>query len=255
MLGGIYNALSGMGVQQAKLDTITSNLTNVNTLGFKSEQAISQTFGQVLRGHQGPQTNGINIVGKTNMGSVISRVVVNQAQGQLIQTGNNLDLALDGAGFYTVQVASEQGAPRQLYSRNSSFSINRDGYLITSQGDLLLDVAGKAIPLGQAEFTVNPDGTIVTDENQFRLMITEFANPEQLKKTGEGYFSRTDELEQLATVTTQIRQGFVEKSNVDVVNEMTGMIAALRSYEATKKLIQAHNELLGKVISQVGTLR
>lgn len=248
MFRGIYNSLTGMGVQQARLDVISNNLANLNTSGYKGEQVISRTFGQVMLGHQGPLTRGINGVGPTNMGSVVSRVVTNLDQGQLVSTGNFTDLALVGDGYFMVQVGE-----RELYSRDSALSVDGEGYLINSRGHRVLSDRGH-VKVDSEEFTVNPDGTVLAQDQEYRLRLVEFADNSKLEKVGENYFAASEEAEEV-TVTTQIQQGFVERSNVDVIKEITDMIAVMRSYEASQKIIQAQDEMLNKAVNQVGSLR
>ncbi len=254
MFRGIYNALSGMNVQQARMDVISNNLANVNTNGYKSEQVLSKTFGEVLLSYRGPLAKGTANVGTTNLGTVVSQVPVNQAQGQLVSTEKLTDLALEGRGFFVVQRESADG--QQLYTRNGSFSVNSEGYLITAQGDLVLGDSGP-IKVGSEEFTVDEDGRVSADGKQIAVLKVvgiDAAGQEQLQKVGENYFAAQGNLE-TAEDKPKVRQGYIEKSNVDVVNEIVSLLSVQRSYEAGQKIIQAQDELLGKAVNQIGTLR
>ncbi len=247
---GIYNILSGMNVQQARLDVITNNLANVNTNGYKSEQVLSKTFGEILLGYRGPLHKGTAVVGNTNLGTVISQVAVNKKQGQLVSTGNFTDLALEGPGFFVVSADGEQ-----LYTRNGSFSVNSEGYLVTAQGYLVQGESGP-IKVGDQEFTVTEEGTLLVDGKQIGKLSIVGVDPEDesgLRKVGENYFAANGSLQ--TGEKPKVRQGYVEKSNVDVLNEMINLINAQRSYEAGQKLIQAQDELLGKAVNQIGSLR
>ena len=251
MFRGIYNTLSGMNVQQARLDVITNNLANVNTNGYKSEQVVSKTFGEVLLAYRGPLHKGTAGVGTTNLGTVISQVEVNQKQGQLVSTEKSTDLALEGQGFFVVQRDGQQ-----LYTRSGSFSINSEGYLVTPQGDLVLGDDGP-IKVDNQEFTVDEDGRVFVDGEQtavLNIIGIDDAAQQQLQKVGENYFAAEGDLE-TGEDTPKVRQGCIEKSNVDVVNEIVNLLSVQRSYEAGQKIIQAQDELLDKAVNQIGTLR
>ncbi|MBM7854230.1 flagellar basal-body rod protein FlgG [Desulfohalotomaculum tongense] len=257
MFRGIYTTLSGMDVQQARLNVITNNLANINSNGYKREHLISKTFGEYLLGYQSPHTRGTTPVGNLNMGSAVSQVVTRMDQGPLVNTGRFTDIALDGEGYYVVKVVSGPGGEQQLYTRESSFAVDNEGYLITSRGDRVLGKSGE-IKIGSGEFAAAADGTITKDGKTIdQLQIVEFVDSGKLRKVGEEYFSATAdaEIKNESQLTTQVRQGFVEKSNVDVVKEITDMITVLRTYEANQKMIQTQDELLGKAVNQVGRLR
>ncbi|MBO8137492.1 MAG: flagellar hook-basal body complex protein [Desulfotomaculum sp.] len=257
MFRGIYTALSGMDVQQARLDIITNNLANVHNNGYKREQLLSKSFGEYLLGYQSPNSQGIKPIGKINMGTAVSQVVTSMQQGQLVSTSKPTDLALDGKGFFVVKTASGEGDQRELYTRESSFTVDSAGYLVTSQGDRLQGASGD-IKVGSDQFTVLEDGTVkVGGRTIDTLRVVEFADPGKLKKEGNEYFSATDEAEMKGEdeAATRVRQGFVEKSNVDVVKEITDLISILRTYEANSKLLEAQDKLLGKAVNEVGRLR
>ncbi|MEG6617310.1 flagellar hook-basal body complex protein [Peptococcaceae bacterium 1198_IL3148] len=253
---GIYTTLSGMGVQQSRLDLITSNLANVESKGYKSDQIRTETFGEVLIHHQSPNQKGLTPVGPSNMGSAVAEVYIDMTQGDLSTSGEYTDLALDGKGFYVLQAQTEQGQ-QEFYSRDSSFYVDKDGYLVNTRGDKLLSESGP-IKVGDKKFEVDQKGRLTIDGEtrpRYTLRVVEFADTRALKKEGEKYFSPTEEAEILPSTETKVLQGVIESSNVDTTVEMTNMIQVMRTYQAGQRLMQAHDELLNKAANQLGSLR
>jgi len=249
VFSGVYNALSGMGVQHARLNVLANNLANVSSSGYKSDQVVQKTFGEALIEARGAYINRKNIIGATNMGCVISRTVTDHSQGQFVKTGALTDLALDGTGYYVVQKGD-----KRLYMRNSSFSINHEGNIVTSTGDYLLDESGKPIYVGDGEFMVSYDGTVyINGEKRTQIMLVDFESSNVLQKQGHLYFASNSN--PTKALGTKIRQGFIERANVDVAYEVTNMLSAARSYETSQKILKAHDELTEKAINQVGVLR
>lgn len=254
MLRGIYTTLSGMGNQQARLDVVTNNLANLESPGYKRDQVINSTFANILIGLQSPFQKKLSPVGVSGLGTAVATVAVDLNQGPLVETGKDTDFALVGDGFFVFSVQTQEG-PKELYSRDSSFHVDREGFLVNSRGDRLLSQSGP-IEVKDYNFTVTADGKVqVEDGREYQLRVVEFGNPGALQKEGDKYFSTTAEAQMRDAETTEIHQGFIEQSNVDVTDEVTTMIQALRSYQAGQKLMQAHDELLEKAINQVGTLR
>lgn len=254
MLRGLYTTLSGMGNQQARLDIVTNNLAQVESKGYKREQLVNSPFAEMLVGMQSPYQRGLSLVGTSGMGAAVTTVTVDLNQGALKETGDDTDLALVGDGFYVFQVQTPTGV-EELYSRDSSFHVDREGYLANSRGDRLLSQTGP-IQVRDDHFSVSTDGRMqIEGGGEHQLRMVEFGNPEALVKVGEKYFSAPANAQLTPASETEVWQGVYEQSNVDVTDEMTNMIQALRSYQAGQKLMQAYDEMLDKSINQVGTLR
>lgn len=254
MLRGIYTTLSGMGNQQAMLDVVTNNLAHVESKGYKREQVVNSTFANILVSMQSPYKKGLTSVGASGMGTAVATVSLDMDQGRLNETGTYTDFALVGDGFYVFQVETPAGT-KELYSRDSSFHVDSAGFLVNSRGDRLLSQSGP-IEVKDSKFSVTLDGKVqIEGGGEHQLRIVEFGNPKALKKEGEKYFSASAGAQMRDAATTEVRQGVIEESNVDVTDEVTNMIQALRSYQAGQKLMQAHDEMLDKAINQVGTLR
>ena len=268
MSKGIYSAVSGAIAQTAKLDTVANNLANVNTPGFKRD---GQLFREYLTAYekepgtitvpripasiesfydmQGGDKSYVDAIG----------TYTDFSQGALKQTGNRLDLALEGDGLF--EVLTPEGV---RLTRSGSFNVDGEGRLVTKQGFPVLrdggqgqDPATRAIRLQGANVTVSSAGEIFDGpQSQGRLSILAVGNKDALQKTGQGLFKFRENLEPQLTVANEakVHQGFIEGSNVNSVREMTDMIAATRVFETTQKAIQAYDQINGKAINEIPKL-
>ncbi len=223
---GFYQAIRGSRVQGRRFDIITNNLANVGTTGFKKD---TLTFDRALQEYV-----------KTDL-----------SQGSLRLTGNRLDLALEGDGFFEIET------PRGIrYTRNGSFSLNGEGVLVTKNGDPVLGENG-TILIGDGDITIDTQGQITVDETVVdTLSVAKFARPERLQKEGlSNCIYNGDEKEIVRPENVLVKQGFLEESNVMVVEEMTKMIETLRTYECYQKMIQIFDETSHKAINEVGRVQ
>ena len=255
MIRAMWTAATGMTAQQLNVDTIANNLANVNTNAFKRSRA---EFGDLLYQIQRlPGTNASNVgvfpVGVQVGGGVRPITVAKEwMQGNMRQTSNDLDLAIDGAGFF--QVARPDGTI--MYTRNGSFKRDNVGNLVTGDGDKLTPVI--TIPSGALKIDIGQDGTVsvllpgVTQASQVgQIQLVRFDNPSGLVAMGGNLF-----LDSFASGPAQqgtggfstgfgtLQQGFLESSNVNLAEEMVNMIIAQRSYEINSKTIQASDEMM-----------
>ena len=276
---GIFTALSGAMAQTLKMDTIANNIANVNTAGFKRDQ---QTFGEYLTALEKEQQviqvprvpasiESFYEMNGGDKGFVDSAgTYTNFEQGSLKSTGGKLDVALDGPGFF--EISTPQGI---RLTRAGSFTVNGDGQLVNKDGHaVLLDKAN-----GDAESTdgdsTNPDlrtvkfsgqeqvyisdsGDVFDGETKLgRLSILNVSNPETLQKVGSSYYDfKPNMAPQVASVANpSLKQGYIETSNVNIINEMTDMIMAQRVFEGTQKAIQVYDQMADKLINQVGNTK
>ncbi len=251
MIRGLYTAASGMMVEAARQEQITNNLSNSETVGFKKDLALQQARPeyQVVRvgSVSGVQDN--KVVGSLGMGSLIDKIYTSYEQGALLQTDRNLDLAISGEGFFTVE--TPQGV---RYTRNGSFSLDSERFLVTAQGFRVLGENGP-LQLGEGDVRVDEAGMVFLGEvPQARLRLTGFTDNSQLRKAGDSLFAAGENAEG-APFNGQIKSGLLESSNVDVLQEMVRMLAAMRAYETNQRAIQAHDDMLGKAVNEVGSLR
>lgn len=276
MLRGIYTGACGMIAQEARLDAIANNLANADQTAYKRDITIFKAFPDMLIRRISDDGLGITpagsydtmpIVGRMGTGVEVNEVYTLFEQGALQRTENPLDLAIEGRGFFVV--LTERG---ERYTRNGAFTVNQDGILVTHNGNPVLGENG-IIRLQHNNFIINERGEILVNsaisleprdvvsmtgntwENPIvidRLRIVDFENIREIKKEGNSMYRETPESGPAMPATQfSVRQGFLEKSNVNVIREMVDMIEVHRSYEANQKTIHAHDQTLGKLINEV----
>ncbi|MCL6635398.1 MAG: flagellar basal-body rod protein FlgF, partial [Peptococcaceae bacterium] len=259
---GLYTSGAGMDVQQARVESVSSNLANAATPGYKKEDVQVRSFPEMLLIQQGgPRRRGMpplpvfpQRIGAMGTGALVAGTTVDYAPGTVQETGNSTDIMIKGPGFFAVNVPAEGDPERVCYTRNGAFKVDREGYLVTGEGYRVLGEAG-AVQVGGEDFKVAPDGTVEAGGIQVdRLRLVEFDDPAALRKEAGGLFADPLGAARPAAATT-VSQGFLEGSNVNVVDEMVDLVAVMRAYEANQRLVQAHDELLAKAANQVGSLR
>ncbi len=249
MLQGFYNLTSGMLTQTRNLNVISNNMANVSTPGFKSDQMIATTFDEelVIRSENKAQIDG-TVIG--SMGSILvaDRNYTSFQQGGYSMTGNSLDFALSGSGFFVLQTAEGNN----VYTRNGSFSLDEDGYLSLQGLGQVLGTDGNPILLGTDQVVVNSVGNIFNESGQLlgTIAFADFENyDEQLTKTTGDVFIATGDVQ---TVAGDVLQGAVESSNVDSVYEMTKMMASQRTLQSGAQILTMYDQLLAKIVSDIG---
>jgi flagellar basal-body rod protein FlgF len=254
MHSDIFIAATGLIAQEKRLEVIANNLANANTPGFKRDVP---SFGILL---ENQFTGGINAK-LTAVGDVSSYIPVSNgvsmyrtntdfSQGPLRHTGNPHDFALQGEGFF---VLSTPAGVR--YTRNGSFQIGADNYLVTQQGYRVMGDAGDIQIMGD-ELQCDTMGRLRSAGREIdRLRIVEFSDPSVLQKAGESLFVVANENIHPGPATgATVHQGSVELSNVDVVKAMMGMIDALRAFESHQKAIMTLDEASQKASNDLGRL-
>jgi flagellar basal-body rod protein FlgG len=261
MIRALYAAASGLEAQQINIDVIANNLANVNTVGFKqSRSEFQDLLYQNVRSSGSASSSSTDLpVGlQVGMGSkpiATSRLFT---QGDFRNTGNPLDMVVEGNGFFEVLMPSGETA----YTRAGSFHLNRDGTMVTADGNPLNPQI--TIPSDAMSITIGTDGTVsVTQPGQSQaqqvgsLQLAIFQNSAGLNSIGKNLFLPTTSSGEAITGTPgengigTINQGYVELSNVSVVEEMVNMIVGQRAYETNSKVVQAANEMLQTINSVV----
>ena len=255
MLRALYTSASGMQGQQMNLHIIANNLANVNTTGFKKSKIEFQDMLYQTKRAAGAEAGGGNKVptamqvGHGARAVSTSKVFTN---GELHQTGDKLDLAVHGNGFFKVTLPDGNNA----YTRDGAFKLNSTGNIVTSDGLTVISFAGITIPSNAVNISISPDGAVSTTvegvtSNVGQLILSRFANPAGLESIGGSLYKAspdaagTEETGQpgLAGMGS-IQQGWLELSNVKVVEEMVNLIKAQRAYEINSKAIQAADEMM-----------
>ncbi|MEP3049905.1 MAG: flagellar basal-body rod protein FlgG [Erythrobacter sp.] len=250
----LHVARTGLEAQDARMRVIANNLANVGTTGFKRDRADFATLAYQERRVAGQQSTGDTAyaVG-LNLGTGVqvlgtSRI---EAQGTLNTTGNSLDVALDGPGFFEVELPSGQSG----YTRAGVFTLSADGEIVTGQGYTVQP--GLQIPDGASSIFVGPDGTVsaslsedATPVQIGQLNIVSFVNAAGLQPRGDNFLVETAASGAPENGAGgeggrgQVRQGMLEASNVNVVEELVEMIEAQRAYEINSKMVSAVDEML-----------
>ena len=254
MLRALYTAASGMNAQQLNIDNIAHNLANVNTIGFKSRRADFQDLlYQNLRqaGAASTATTDIPVGLQIGLGTKPVATEILLTQGDYSATENPLDMVIEGQGFFQVRLTDGQTA----YTRNGSFHLDRDGNMVTADGDFLDPQI--SIPQDQVSVTIGADGTVSvlqagqTQPQQVgRIEIANFQNAAGLQAIGKNLYLATQASGEAIVGTPgenglgTLLSGFVEQSNVSVVEEMVNMIVSQRAYEASSKVIRTADEML-----------
>lgn len=247
-MSGFYPAVAGALAQERRLEILTSNLANANTPGFKGSRPVFRTL-LAGRANQGllpvgdfsrPGIQALN----TDTMAWLSSSQVDLRPGNLRQTGPPLDLAIDGEGFFAVQ--TPQG---ERYTRGGNFTRRNSGDLVTQEG---YPVQGRSGPirLGSGEITISEGGEVrAGDVPAGTLRVVTFKKPQLLERAGEGLLSLREGIpDTVPGSAVRVRQGYLEGSNVGIVEELTSMITTLRAFEAYQKVIQSHDEVSGKII-------
>ncbi|GAA7456808.1 flagellar basal-body rod protein FlgG [Helicobacter pylori] len=259
MLRSLYSATSGMLAQQTHIDTTSNNIANVNTTGFKKSRAdFNDLFYQAIQ-YAGTNTSNTTLSPdgmEVGLGVRPSAITKMFSQGSPKETENNLDVAITGKGFFQVQLPDGTTA----YTRSGNFKLDEQGNLVTSEGYLLIPQI--TLPEDTTQVNIGVDGTVsVTQGLQTtsnvigQITLANFVNPAGLHSMGDNLFSITNASGEAIVGNPdsqglgKLRQGFLELSNVRLVEEMTDLITAQRAYEANSKSIQTADAMLQTVNS------
>lgn len=261
MTQALWVAKTGLDAQQTRMTVISNNLANVNTTGFKkSRAAFEDLMYQTVKQAGGATTQQTQAPSGLNLGTGV-RVVATEkmfTQGNMLQTGNGLDAAINGRGFFQVTMPDGSTA----YSRDGSFKVSSQGELVTSSGYAIQP--GITLPENAQNVTIGADGTVsVTVPGQSapqqvgQILIADFINPAGLQPKGENLYTET-----AASGSPQsgapglnglgsLAQGSLESSNVNVVEELVNMIETQRAYEMNSKAISTTDQMLQYVTNNL----
>ena len=257
MMRSLWIAKTGMEAQQTQLDAISNNLANASTNGYKKSHAVFEDLMyQNLRQSGANATDQTTLPTGLQLGLGTHAVATSRsfAQGSLQQSGNTLDVAISGQGFFQVQMPDGTTG----YTRDGSFQVNATGQLVTNNGQAVQP--GITIPANATSTTIASDGTVsVTLPSQTaaqtvgKILTANFVNPAGLEPLGQNLYAENAASGNANTGTPgqnglgNLQQGFVETSNVNVVEELVGMIQTQRAYELNSKAIKTSDDMLARL--------
>lgn len=251
MIKGLYSAVSAMVMNATRQQVLSHNISNVQTPGFKQILTTATGFmqDQAAYSNGNLQASPIEFVGSMGLGTQIGQEFVDYGQGAMQNTGNPLDFALQGNGFFTVKTPDGN-----RYTRDGRFLRDADNTLVTVDGFQVLDDGGQPIELPDGEVSVSLEGILSVNGTEVATLgIGIFDDPEaELQHTEGNLF--TGPAASTGEGVTQVVQGYLESSNANVSQLMTQLVEVGRSYEAAQKLVQNQDELLGRTIASLGRI-
>ncbi len=236
MLSGIFSTSSGKSATENQIQIISNNLSNALTAGFKSMNAAFTSMN--VQESTAPDQLAATYVG-------IPDCYIQFSDAPITATGNSLDLAIEGDGFFAVD--APQGT---MYTRNGQFTLNKDKKLVNQNGYAVMSTGGGDITIDGKEITIARDGTVYADKIAVdKLKVVDFPNKQGLTNAGGSLFANTARGNaETPAVGYGVQQGSYEVSNVDIMKEMVQMITVMRAYESYTKLDQSASDMLGKLI-------
>lgn len=266
MVKGLYTAYTGMVNEMKRMDVLANNLANADTYGFKKEGTTSHSFKEEMAVRIKDTSNyGLpRHLGGITYGVKLGETYTDWDSGSFKVTDNPSDLAIAGKGFFAVAFLDKNGNTSVKYTRDGAFTVDVNGYLVTKDGDHVLNSTG-ALNSDASEnnwvridpnatFEVNPLGYITQNEQLTGTIgIIDIDNYDYIEKYGENLYNLVNG-GNVTAATGQIEQGVLETSNVKVVDEMVNMITIQRAYEAGQKVITSIDSTLDKAVNEVGRI-
>ncbi len=239
MIKGMYRSASGMLPRVKQQEIIANNVANAGTTGFKKNVMFIEELTKAQNSQVSKKSDWEQ--------SMLSRVHVDYAPGVFDKTDNPLDLAIDGDGFFVLQTADGD----QVLSRSGSFIVDKDGFLALTGGFQVIGDGGP-IQVGSGELAVSQTGAVeVNGLPAGQINPQSVENLDNLVRLGGSLFGVPEDETLIPAISATVRQGYLETSNVDVVNEMVDMIVAYRMYEANAKALQAQDSSLEHLFGRV----
>jgi flagellar basal-body rod protein FlgF len=243
-----YIALSQQVALRRQMDVIATNIANVSTPGYKAERIM---FSELVAGKApypgssvGGRPAGLSFVNEVGM-------LRDTSEGGMTQTGNALDLAITGSGYFVVDTPA---GPR--YTRAGAFRLNQDGRIVTADGYALLDGQNRPISIrpGETRIEISAKGAVTTESGEVgRIQIAQFENEQGMRKIGSGLYE-TDQDPIPGDGSAEVRQGMIESSNVKAVSELTTMMDILRRYQSAQKIMDTDQDLERRAIERLSRL-
>jgi flagellar basal-body rod protein FlgF len=248
MENALLVGLSRQMVLERQLDVVANNVANVNTNGFKADKSLFEEY-------LSPRSHEDNFMPSDRRVSYVQDrgTYRDDAPGSMTQTGNPLDIAVNGSGYFTVQTAAGE-----RYTRDGNFHINSTGQMVTAAGDAVLGTGGPIVfQQTDHDITVSNDGTVTvveganrTDSIRGKLRVASFTDPRAVQKQGDNLYAANGAAPQPDTKSV-VQQGFIEKSNVNSVGEMSRMMEVTRSYQQVATLLQQQSDMRKSAIEKL----
>lgn len=254
MVRGLFTAYTGMVNSQHRLDVVSNNLANATTTGYKKEGCTTKSFDEMYAIKIKDATNAyINQnIGSLSLGAKIGETYRDWSQGSFVSSDSSYDFAISGKGFFNISFTSKTGQTTTMYTRDGSFQMNQEGYLVTKDGDYVLGEGGNPIqiPTNTVNLAVEQTGEIYADGVYVdTFALTDFTDYNYIEAYGENLYRAVDGATFSDDVTATITQGYKEASNINVVSEMVEMISISREYESGQKVINAIDDMLGRMVT------
>jgi flagellar basal-body rod protein FlgG len=264
MVKGLYTAYTGMVEEQRRLDVLSNNLANSDTVGFKKEGTVNQAFRNMLAIKiKDTGTYMMNYgIGDIRLGDKVGETYVDWSQGSFEVTDVQSDVALAGRGFFAVSHVNNDGTRAIRYTRDGAFTVDVNGYLRTSDGDYVLNRFGATNSIDNEgnyvrinplrKYAIATNGDIYQDNVIVgNIGVVDFVNYDFLTKTADNLIIPVQGAQMQASEAT-LQQGMLEAANVNVIDEMVNMITIQRAYEAGQKMIQTEDATLEQAVNNVG---
>lgn len=239
MYKGIYVAMTGSTLKLMELDNIANNISNVNTEGYKRTAFTTRMY---------PLTEGLSQTQSSaypdaRIMATSGKLIIDQIQGTIQNTGTATDLSISGDGYFVVDAKGTQN-----YTRNGSFTIDKDGFLVSSEGDKVLGTKDKPINIGvgiKAAPIISNDGTVSVEDNPVgQIKVVKIKDVEHISNS---LFSGKSD----GPATGQIKQGTIERSNVNPMQELAAMISAQRSFDSIQRVIKTFDQLASEANTEI----
>jgi flagellar basal-body rod protein FlgF len=248
MIRGLYTAAAGLATVALRLGVASNNVANASTPGYKQDR-LPEEVGKALDLRRMATDGDGRAIGSITLGPRSGLAELDLSGGPLQETGNALDVAIGGRGFFALR--GPDGQVR--YTRDGGFSVDSEGTLRARNGFAVLNQDGEPVQLGQGPVEVGADGTLIENgEEASRLMIVDLAPQQTLKKEGGGLFSLDGDGQPLPATDVQLYQGYLEGSNVDLTESMVAVMGLVRAYEANQRLMMAQDESLNRAVNEIG---
>lgn len=245
---GMYISAEGATAQAQRLEIIANNLANADTAGFKQDVPTFQArFAEAIQdGLARPHDGSINDIGG---GVKLMDVTTDQTEGQLKDTGNDLDVAINGPGFFMVRGADG----KQYLTRAGAFALDVEGRLVTETGhQSVLDQSGSPIEIDRdLPWSMSQDGFISQDGGVTALGLSQPKSFDDMVKVGNNLFQTLGPVQPVPVAERNLRQGFLEMSGASPVRQMMSMIETTRAFEANTRMVQNQDSMVGSLISRV----